>query len=128
MQEIWKPIPGYVDRYEVSSLGRVRSCCRGEYRILRPHTNTEGYARCILFSGSGARPDGKNFGKCHSVHRLMWHAFFGPIPKGMGVDRIDNSRRYAINNLQLLTQAENKTKAAEAARRRKRKWALERSA
>lgn len=28
MQEVWRDVPGYVGRYQVSDLGRVRSLCR----------------------------------------------------------------------------------------------------
>lgn len=52
--EVWKEISGYNERYEVSNYGRVRSndmivngrlqnCHNKKGRILKPHTDKEGY-------------------------------------------------------------------------------------
>lgn len=52
--EVWKEIDGYNQRYEVSNYGRVRSkdmvvngrlqnCHKIKGRILKPHTDKEGY-------------------------------------------------------------------------------------
>lgn len=86
--EVWKPIVGLEGRYEVSSLGRVRSLpawvrprASGEYtrylrpgRVLRPYTAHHGYQK---FVGS---IDGKQVRRL--VHRAVCEAFHGPCPDG----------------------------------------------
>ena len=57
--EVWKEIDGYNQRYEVSNYGRVRSkdmvvngrlqnCHKIKGRILKPHTDKEGYKGVVL--------------------------------------------------------------------------------
>ena len=47
------------------------------------------------------------------VHRIVWTAKHGIIPEGYVIDHINNNRQdNRIENLQLLTPAENSTKAA----------------
>lgn len=79
MTEEWRDIRGYEGRYQVSSLGRVRSLtrpgCKG--RVLRPTPNGHGYLAVSLSSPSGR--GSKN------VHRLVAVAFLGPRPHGMEV-------------------------------------------
>lgn len=44
--EVWKDIKGYEGRYQVSNMGRIRSCSnssRSAIRILKPWSNHEGY-------------------------------------------------------------------------------------
>lgn len=79
--EIWKPIEGYEDRYEVSNLGRVRSldmvlpCNSNGVRstrvrrgvIRRHHIGHTGYHYVMLMDGKR----NKNF----RVHRLVAAAF-----------------------------------------------------
>lgn len=46
------------------------------------------------------------------LHRVIWEAFYGPIPKGLVVDHIDGDRmNNSIDNLQLLTRAANSRKS-----------------
>ena len=68
--EIWKPVVGYEDYYEISSMGRVRSLDRydnlkhfrkGEINTLTKDKN--GYLYVSLWK------DGKQ--KVHKVHRLV---------------------------------------------------------
>jgi hypothetical protein len=103
---IWRNIPGYEGRYQVSRNGEVRSLAFyysvgrsvrvNEGRILSPSITKQGYARVSLS------------GKFHSVHRLVCFAFLGPPPPGhialhgrRGVS--DNS----LNNLRWGTYSEN---------------------
>lgn len=45
------------------------------------------------------------------VHRLVWETFNGPIPTKMTIDHIDGDRyNNRLDNLQLLTRAENSRK------------------
>ena len=84
MQEVWKAIPGYEGRYEVSDQGRVRSLDRivecfgpvkGRYlskrsgRVLRPGPSNFGHLSVVL---------GKN--NTQFVHKLVLLAFVGPAP------------------------------------------------
>ena len=72
-KEQWMPISGYVGRYEVSSLGRIKSLPRktasnsvkGCIKKLQPHNN--GY----LFINLSTNSKGKNF----LIHRLVALAF-----------------------------------------------------
>jgi hypothetical protein len=67
MQEVWKAIPGYEGRYEVSDQGRVRN---KNGRILAPCRVSGGYIAVSL---------GKN--NSRTIHRLVAAAFFGSPPK-----------------------------------------------
>lgn len=76
--EIWKPVKGFADRYEVSSLGRLRGVSttilrsdgilwRHKGKILQPSVNRRGYLRI----GMGRNG---NF-KTKEIHRLIAKAF-----------------------------------------------------
>jgi len=73
-KEIWKEIPGYDGRYEVSNYGRVRSHY-GKTKFLRGKIDTDGHVQQRLFNKSGS--------KYLSVHRLVLDAFVGECPEGM---------------------------------------------
>jgi hypothetical protein len=107
--EEWRSVVGF-PRYEVSSLGRVRSWLprtwNAKQEITEPHIlkatpGLNGYARVSL-----ASPRGK-IGV--SVHRLVLEAFVGPCPTGMVCrhfpdrDKTNN----ALSNLSWGTQLEN---------------------
>lgn len=79
--EIWKPIPGYEGRYEVSDAGRVRSLnrdvpCKGgrvircKGKVLTPKPNPGGYPSLRLGRGHPVM-----------VHQLVALAFLG-APEG----------------------------------------------
>ena len=79
--EEWRPVVGLEGKYEVSSLGRVRSLPRVTLRadgkpltikgrILKTSTDSKGYLTSTLTS-----PDRR-------VHRLVCSAFYGPPPEG----------------------------------------------
>jgi len=54
-------------------------------------------------------------GKSCDLHVLMWLTFVGPIPAGLHVNHIDhNKQNAALNNLELVTPAENLKKAHDA--------------
>jgi len=74
MGEIWKPVVGYEGRYEVSSLGRVKSLLRGG-KLRKPCLTKGGYFSVRLFGESGE--------KWKPVHHLVLEAFVGPRPDGM---------------------------------------------
>lgn len=67
---------------------------------------------------------GEALGKCRQMgaHRVIWEMFNGPIPEGMEVDHIKEIRETGgiadnrIENLQLLSPAENKRKSCKIKR------------
>lgn len=73
MNEIWKPVPEFEGRYEVSTEGRVRSWVnnygnrRNEPKILNPRNDRDGYSKVALC----------NKGKMNNflVHRLVAMTF-----------------------------------------------------
>lgn len=75
MIEVWRPVLGYEGRYEVSSLGRVRSLITD--RIMRQQLNgkAEDHADYYRVKLAGGRQ--------RYVHHLVCEAFFGPRPAGM---------------------------------------------
>lgn len=71
--EIWKPIPGFECRYEISSMGRARNA--SSLRVLKQKVDPRpryGYARYSLYDGR----------KIHGLaaHRLVCLVFHGPAP------------------------------------------------
>ena len=110
--EVWKDIPGYEDRYQVSNLGRVRSlphkvrgrCPSGtEFwrvspgKMLRPGRMPSGHLSVSL---------GRHNSLC--VHYLVLLAFVGPRPDGYDVCHIDgNPENNTLENLRYDTRTEN---------------------
>lgn len=114
LEEIWADYPRYPERYQVSSLGRVRSKSylkvgRNEYRefsfitkprILQPFKNEQGYLQMRL------QVDGYKF--TERVHRMVAETFI-PNPEGKETVNHINSIRddNIISNLEWSTQQEN---------------------
>ena len=108
--EIWKPIPGFNDWYEASSLGRIRSKPRVIHQsngnkqhrkgaILKPCTN-KGYKMVVLCA------DGKR--KSVTVHSVVALAFLGPREPGIQVRHKDGTRdNNKVSNLEYGTRSEN---------------------
>lgn len=102
-QEIWKDVPGYVGKYQVSNLGNIRSLDRivvggkwGSY--IRKGTpisrfdDGSGYWYVNLSNGTCARKT--------AVHRLVLLAFVGEPEEGMQACHCDGSRSNAsLSNL-----------------------------
>ena len=94
----------------VSNKGRVKSLGRWinyknkgkrweEEKILKPKIEKSGYQRVGLW---------KNGGKWYQVHRLVYEAFVGDIPKGMQVNHINEIKSdNRLENLNLMTPKEN---------------------
>ena len=102
-REIWKPIVGYMDLYEVSNLGRVRSIKNG--KVLRGFVINRGYKSITLSN--------KKKKKAFLVHRLVATAFC-ENPQGFEVvNHIDNNPlNNNASNLEWVTQKENVYHAA----------------
>jgi len=109
MNEIWKDIPGYENRYQVSNLGRVKSLlrftthsngrvCIIREKILSIFLDKKGY--CKVTFGI----DGKKFPQ--SVHRLVLLAF--QEESELGVNHKDgNKQNNNLENLEYSTSRHN---------------------
>lgn len=113
MEEIWKDIPGYEGRYQVSNMGRVKSLPRVTHqkfpsgsvyayrrtgKILKPRPKACGHTQVQLGS------DG-NF----LIHRLVMLAFVGPCPEGKEVCHNDNNpSNNCLSNLRYDTRHSNR--------------------
>lgn len=111
-QEIWKDIAGFEGMYQVSNLGRVKSCERTvkskgngvkiqPERILKPAKNNCGYLFVVLCD-NGVR-------KHYTVHRLVATAF---IPNNdLFADTInhkdEDKTNNAVSNLEWLSNGDN---------------------
>lgn len=97
--EIWKNIEDY-EKYQVSSLGRVRTT-RGNGKILSlKKKNRQGYVIIAL------RKDGKNFYK--RVHRLVAQAFIPNPDNKPDIDHINTDKTdNRVENLRWATRKEN---------------------
>ncbi len=86
--EIWRPVLGYENHYEVSNLGNVRSLMYKGGRHIHPIHQTlkpSGYYEVMLTENK------KNFYK--PVHRLVAQAFVPNPHNKPCVDHIDTDRR-----------------------------------
>lgn len=107
MTEVWRLLPGWDGRYEVSSRGRVRSLyVRGKHKrkkplIMRFGRHLYGYPTvCLTKPGAVVRP--------HPLHRLMLETFVGSCPAGMhGCHRNGNPLDNRLKNLRWGTPLSN---------------------
>lgn len=102
LDKFWKDIPGYEGRYQVCTLGFIRSIMRKKPHVLtlRTYKNSP-YYKVQLIDAAGKR-------KWHRVHRLVYITFIGPIPKGLVIDHISGDRTdNSVENLRAVTVAEN---------------------
>ena len=99
--EEWKPIPGFKDAF-ASNLGRIKSIhgrTGKEYIRCSKTTTPTTIGYNYLFINKKTRK---------SIHRLVWMAFRGAIPKGLEVDHIDMDKaNNELENLRLLTRSQN---------------------
>ena len=112
--EVWKPIIGYETLYEVSNFGRVRSLNyankKNKIQVLKNNI-------CGRYVIVNLCKDKQK--KAKSVHRLVYEAFVGEIPKferkGRGhgdemwvINHLDeNPHNNNVENLELTTQTKN---------------------
>lgn len=103
-KETWKDIPGYEGLYLVSNTGKVKSMNykqSGVPGILTTGDSGHGYQCIYIYNVDKKR-------RKHYVHRLVWEAFNGPIPKGMQVNHKDeNKSNNSLENLELMTPKQN---------------------
>lgn len=108
MEEIWKDIKDYEDRYQVSNKGRVRSLIDGHGKkrsdplIKSQYISKVGYyALCLNKEGNK---------KTTHTHRLIAEAFIpNPENKPQVINGIKTDNR--IKNLEWVTDSENKLHA-----------------
>ena len=115
MKEEWRPVKGLEGHYEISNLGRVKSCRRyilatnfkgNTYkrlvheRILKSADNGKGYEH-VLFYYKGRQ-------MCKYVHRLVAEAFL-PNPDNLSdVNHKDqNTSNNVLSNLEWLSHFDN---------------------
>ena len=101
IMEIWKPVKGYEDLYEVSSLGRINSLFTRKGKIMKPKKERDGYLRI------GFWKEGKQ--KYYNVHRLVAEAFL-PIKEDYQnqinhINKIKFDNR--VENLEWVSNIEN---------------------
>lgn len=110
MSELWLPVVGFEECYEVSNLGRVRSLPR---TVTHPHSgrktisarelgqrlNRGGYVQVVLSKDGRSKP--------YRVHRLVLSAFVGPAPGKDANHKDGNRANNNLNNLEWATRSEN---------------------
>ena len=118
--EMWADICGYEGRYQVSTLGRVKSLARtrrnkGNSTVLMPERimrlcakkdtgRTKPYVE-VRFRNGGPRTE-----RCKAflVHRLVAAAFIKPLEPGEQVDHINGVHAdNKVENLRVLTMVEH---------------------
>lgn len=116
MDEIWRDIPGYEGRYQVSNLGRVKSL---GHVISRRNLLTGGMSRVMVPdvivkpqpqpSGHLDVKIGHKPARHFRVHRLVALAFLGPCPSGMEVCHNDSDpANNRVDNLRYDTRSGNR--------------------
>lgn len=96
MLEVWKPLN---ERYQVSSLGRVKGIYKGKETLLKPSVSTTGY-EMVTMSVEGKR-------KTCSVHRLVAEAFLD-IRSAKVVNHKDGDRtNNMLYNLEMCSYSDN---------------------
>lgn len=94
--EIWQLIPGFGEKYEASSLGRVRVAATGHVKCAVPD---RGYHKISLYYRARFT---------RRVHQLVAAAFIGPCPPGLEVRHLDGDRsNNTPANLAYGTHADN---------------------
>lgn len=101
--EIWKDIPGYDGKYQVSNLGNVRSFKQSKLgKLLKPYENHHGYLKICLHT--------KNKKQYRFVHRLVAENFL-TIPESdcnYEINHKDTDKKNnCVENLEWTTHKEN---------------------
>lgn len=105
--EIWKDIKGYEGKYQVSSLGRIKSLYRwngkafySREHIIKSYINKNGYVYIALMKN--------NKNKNCRLHRLVAEAFIPNPENKLQINHIDgNKQNNRVDNLEWCTASEN---------------------
>lgn len=105
MEEVWKDIPGYEGKYQVSNYGNVRSLNyrqTKESKLMTPVNNGLGYFQIGLRLPKQSK-------KLFYIHRLVYCIFNNVDYKTpLQIDHIDTNRsNNKLENLRLVTCKEN---------------------
>lgn len=118
----WEQAKGF-GKYLISTDGQVYSVVRD--RILPQGITHRGYMQVDVQNDEGAK-------KHMRVHRLVYMAHVGEIPKGLQINHKDeNKQNNCIENLSLMTNRENSNHGTVNKRRSKtlkKYWAMKRQA
>lgn len=98
-EEEWRPVVGWEDSYQVSSLGRVRRIAT--FRVLSPGIRSQYLSVALCVSGLSKL-------KSCTVHRLVAVAFHPGYTPGLEVNHVDgNKLNNRADNLEWVTPADN---------------------
>lgn len=105
MEEIWKPIEGYDGRYEISTLGRIKSYVQdtknGKIKI--GNVGKKGYLSYLLYDSNGNK-------KWYKMHRLVAEAFIDNPDNLPQVNHKDEDKQNnCVDNLEWCTNKYNST-------------------
>lgn len=110
MEEIWKDIDGYEGKYQVSSLGRIKSASwhnGATERLLKLRLDRRGYPTCFLYK------DGQR--KQLSVHRVVANTFIPNPHNKPQVNHINGEKSdNRVKNLEWCTNRENQDHASDS--------------
>lgn len=124
--EIWKDIPGYEGRYQVSDEGRVRSLPHRVRLVVRGKETTRLFPGRLLRPGpqqSGHLSVAIGKGNSRQVHQLVLEAFVGPRPAGCEVLHLNhNPADNRLENLRYGTRSENMKMDYEVGTRKRPVW------
>ncbi len=105
--EEWRPVVGYEEYYHISRTGLLKRVKRGPAtrvgKIQKPSLGKAAgkeylrYSLCI-----------NNKHKLVTLHRVLYEAFVGPIPKGMHINHKNGVKTdNRLENLEVVTPSEN---------------------
>ena len=100
--EVWKPVVGYEQYYQISNKGRVKSLYKnGKTKILRPKQRRDGYYIVSLANRKGGI-------KYAAIHRLVGKAFIPNINNYPQINHKDGIKtNNNVENLEWCTKSQN---------------------